>query len=326
MNRRNFFGMALAAGVVSSTRKIQANVSHTRPKRVLRVAHLTDIHVDSLYNSEQGASVAFNHVCNLQDQPDFIITGGDHIADALKRGKPHVKNAWKIYNSVVESECKIPIYPAIGNHDIFGWALSTQPDKVYGKLWAMDELKMKERYYYFDTPNNANWRFIVLDSCQFDPKNTYTAKLDDEQFEWLESVLNNTPSNVNISIVTHVPIISSTSFFDGRNESSGKWVVPSQWMHIDARDLKNLFKKHQNVKLALSGHIHMHDEINFMGVKYLCNGAVCGAWWNGHYYDFPPAYVVLDLFDDGSSKHYFVPYGEMPNISNNFFENEISKF
>lgn len=323
MNRRSFFGMALAAGAIATTKRAKA-VSNARPQRVLRVAHLTDIHVDSLYNSEEGTAAAFNHVCNLKDKPDFIITGGDHIADALKRGLPQVRDEWKIYRNILNSECQIPIYPAIGNHDIYGWAFDYSKDSNYGRNWAMDELEMKERFYWFDAPNNANWRFIVLDSCRFDKKNIYEAKLDDEQFEWLEGILKETPSTKNICIVTHVPIISSTTFFDGSNESSGRWVVPSQWMHIDARRLKELFKKHKNVKIALSGHIHMHDEVNFLGVKYLCNGAVCGAWWNGDYYEFPPAYVMLDFYSDGSTKHYFIPYGET-ELSTKEFQNQISK-
>jgi 3',5'-cyclic AMP phosphodiesterase CpdA len=189
----------------------------------------------------------------------------------------------------------------------------------------MDELGMKNRFYSFNAPNRANWKFIVLDSCRYDSKNIYEARIDEEQYEWLKGELKNTPESTNISIVTHVPIISSTTFFDGSNESSGRWVVPSQWMHIDARRLKELFKKHKNVKLALSGHIHMHDEVNFLGVKYLCNGAVCGAWWNGNYQEFPPAYVILDLYDDGSSNHYFVPYGDK-NITNNQFFEQISHY
>lgn len=324
MNRRNFFGVSLAAGILTSTRTSFARNS-TRPKRVLRLAHLTDIHVDSLYNSAEGTANAFSHVCNMRDKPDFIITGGDHIADALKRGKPQVRDQWKIYREVTESECKIPIYPTLGNHDIYGWAFDYSKDSEYGRKWAMAELGMRKRYYSYYAPNSANWKFIVLDSCRFNKEHIYEAKLDDEQFDWLESELKSTPKNYNICVVSHVPIISTTTLFDGHNESSGRWVIPAQWMHIDARKLKELFKKYPNVKLALSGHIHMHDEVNFMGVKYLCNGAVCGAWWNGKYYDFPPAYVVLDLYSDGSSKHYFVPYQES-KVSNEIFDNAISRF
>lgn len=324
MNRRNFFGLGLAAGLVATTRKVKA-VSHARKKRVLRIAHLTDIHVDSLYNSEEGAAKAFNHVCSFPDRPDFIISGGDHIADALKRGLPQVRDEWKIYRNIKNSECQIPVYPAIGNHDIYGWGFDRSKDSDYGRKWAMDELGMKNRFYSFNAPNKANWKFIVLDSCRYDARNIYEARIDEEQYEWLKGELKNTPESTNICIVTHVPIISSTTFFDGSNESSGRWVVPSQWMHIDARRLKELFKKHKNVKLALSGHIHMHDEVNFLGVKYLCNGAVCGAWWNGNYQEFPPAYVILDLHDDGSSHHYFVPYGDK-NITNNQFFEQISHY
>jgi hypothetical protein len=79
-------------------------------------------------------------------------------------------------------------------------------------------------------------------------------------------------------------------------------------MHIDARRIKDVFRQHPNVKVCLSGHIHLQDEVTYLGVKYLCNGAVSGNWWDGAYQEFSPAYAVVDLYDDGSSESEYIPY------------------
>jgi 3',5'-cyclic-AMP phosphodiesterase len=67
--------------------------------------------------------------------------------------------------------------------------------------------------------------------------------------------------------------------FDGDNEKSGDWVIPGAWVHIDARRIVELFHQHKNVKLCLSGHIHLFDRVLYNGVTYICDGAVCGRWW-----------------------------------------------
>ena len=58
-------------------------------------------------------------------------------------------------------------------------------------------------------------------------------------------------------------------FFDRHNERSGDWNVPGRWTHLDAREFKNLFRQHPQVKLCLSGHIHL-------GVGYQYNGSPYG--------------------------------------------------
>jgi Icc protein len=80
-------------------------------------------------------------------------------------------------------------------------------------------------------------------------------------------------------------------------------------MHIDARKIKQLFAKHPNVKLCMSGHLHLVDRVDFGGVTYFCNGAVSGNWWKGKRQDCDAGYAVLDLFDDGSFERQYIEYG-----------------
>jgi len=79
-------------------------------------------------------------------------------------------------------------------------------------------------------------------------------------------------------------------------------------LHVDARRIKNLFKAYPNIKVCLSGHIHLQDEVNYLGIKYLCNGAISGKWWKGSFQDFPPAYALLDFHNDGTIDREMICY------------------
>ena len=67
--------------------------------------------------------------------------------------------------------------------------------------------------------------------------------------------------------------------------------------------------QHRNVKLAVSGHLHLNERIDYAGVSYLCNGAVSGGWWKGPHLEFPEGYGVIDIHPDGTFEHQYVTYG-----------------
>jgi 3',5'-cyclic-AMP phosphodiesterase len=201
---------------------------------------------------------------------------------------------------VLAAECSLPSFSAIGNHDVWGWnkakSGTTGAEDLWGKKWAEDLLGLNRRYYAFE---RAGWRFIVLDST-FPHGDGYIARLDEEQFEWLAAELASTPPTTPVLVLSHIPILSASVFLDGENEKSGDWRVPGAWMHIDMRRIKDLFARHSQVKVCLSGHLHLVDEVKYNGVTYLCNGAVSGGWWKGNYHECAPGYGLLDLFADGS--------------------------
>jgi len=82
-------------------------------------------------------------------------------------------------------------------------------------------------------------------------------------------------------------------------------------MHIDACRFKDYFLTTSSIRLCLSGHTNQCEVFDYLGVRYMTNGAVRGNWWNGACLDFPPAYVMVNLYDDGSADSEFVPYGKI---------------
>jgi 3',5'-cyclic AMP phosphodiesterase CpdA len=279
-------------------------------RRVLRIAHLTDVHVQPDGKAVEGFAACLEHVHGLKDRPDLILNGGDSIMDSIARERDAVEAQWDAWDRTLEANCTLPVVHCIGNHDAWGLdrvrSRTTGDEPRYGKRWPLERFGLEERYYSFD---RAGWHFIVLDST-LPIDGGYTARLDDEQFEWLAGDLAATPEMTPVLVASHIPILCGCAFLDGDNEKSGNWAVPGAWMHIDARRIKDLFYRHPNVKLALSGHIHLRDRLDYNGVTYLCNGAVCGGWWGGNYQETEPGYAVIDLYGDGAFDHFYTGYGE----------------
>ena len=295
----------------SPTVTITPGTDRDQKTRVLRIAHMTDFHVMPNGNAPEGMAKALRHAQSQADPPDLIINTGDSIMDSLGADKSNAEAQWQVFQDILKAENKLPIFHAIGNHDVWGWGrqdAETQNDPLYGKNMALEKLGLQERYYSFD---KAGWHFVVLDSNHLPNEvsgGSYIGKLDDEQFSWLENDVAQVDGSTPVCVVSHIPILCACEFFDGPNEETGAWVVPAAWMHIDARRFRGLYLEHPNIRLCLSGHSHQHESLDYLGVKYLTDGAVCGNWWNGAYLDFPPAYVLVDLYDDGSAESLFVPY------------------
>lgn len=290
-------------------------------RRVVRFAHLTDVHVQPERAGDEGFAAALHHVQALRDAPEFIIFGGDNLMNVdSEDGRARAQLQLDTWNRVLRDACSLPHRVVIGNHDVLG--LHPQD----GKKWAMDAFALPGRYYAFDhgrpqpglrgetgspADGSRTWRFIVLDSTSPEGGG-YKGRLDPEQLEWLDAELAATPAGRPVCIVSHIPILAPCAFFDGENEKSGDWRVPGSWMHIDARAIKDVFHRHGNVRLCLSGHMHLGDIAHYLGVTYACNGAVSGAWWDGAYHEFEPAYALVDLFDDGSCEVDLVQFGWQP--------------
>lgn len=275
----------------------------------IRFAFLSDIHVKPGAVPEEGMAKALHHVQSLRPGVDFIVNGGDSIMDSLEADKASTQTQWDLYNSILKKENSLSVYHCIGNHDVWGWMLKQnrpETDPLYGKQWAVETLAMPKRYYSF---GRRNWHFIVLDSTQLNPAGGYIAYIDAEQLDWLKGELA-AHTDKHICIISHIPILSICAglFFD-KNEENGDLKILRNLMHSDFFVLKKLFLQYPNIRLCLSGHIHLQDEVDYLGIKYYCNGAISGNWWKGKFREFDPAYAVVELFDDGRSSRQIINYG-----------------
>ncbi len=292
---------ALASGDILNRTSSTEGVA--LPKRVLRFAHLTDVHVQTDRAGDKGFAAALAHVQQQPDPPELVMFGGDNVMNVdSDDGAAKADQQLATWKRCLKNELSLPYRICIGNHDV--WKLHPTD----GKRWAVDSFELDHRYYAFD---QSGWRFLVLDSTSPE-EGGYKGRLDPEQLEWLNSTIGQTDPQTPIIIVSHIPILAACAYFDGNNEQSGNWNVPGAWMHIDGRAIKELFRQHGNVRVALSGHIHLIDEVRYNETTYYCNGAVSGGWWKGPYQEFGPGYALIDLFEDGSSSRTFVHYPWSP--------------
>lgn len=308
MKRSQFLktGAALAAGVIAVP---ELSFAAAGKKKPLRFAHISDIHVQPGIIPETGMAKALHHVQQSPFKPSFIINTGDSVMDTLKTDRAATQQQWDLFTTLLKKENSLPIHHAIGNHDVWGWFLKEnrpENDPLYGKEWVKQVLQLPERYYRFD---KGNWTFVVLDSTQNNPAGGYIAYVDEVQLIWLKKTLAEIPKEQFICIVSHIPILSvCAGLFFGKNEPNGDLKIQRNLMHTDFFALKELFKAHTNIKCCISGHIHLQDEIEYLGIKYYCNGAVSGNWWKGAFQDFAPAYAIMEFFPDGQSKRTMVEY------------------
>ncbi len=292
---KNIGGILLAPTLLGSI--------STETKSVLRIAHLTDIHLKNQFDAPARFTKCLHHMQQQSPKVDFVLNGGDIVFDMNKENIGTISDQWKLYKSVWANECSLPVNYCLGNHDVW-WNEDDKAQALYGKEYSMDQLGLHKPYYSF-TKNG--WKFIILDSVHLDIDNTwYIGKLGDEQFTWLENELKTTDPSMPVLVMSHIPILTATNLVD--DDVVNKWVMLGGDMHTDVAKIISLFYKHPNVKLCLSGHIHLREKLIYNNVTYICNGAVSGAWWEGNKHETAPGYGIIDLFADGSFTENYINY------------------
>lgn len=307
MKRRNFLHGLLLSGIYLVTGSPVKAASVLRNRRVLRVAHITDMHIYRDSVPEKGIGQLLKALDNLKDRPNFVLNTGDNVMDSLECNKQDTMEQWNAWETYFRSNLNYPLYNCIGNHDVWGWKLDDEQAKLdpdYGKEMAMKQLSMKERFYHFE---KKGWHFICLDSI-FQDGRGYMGQLDDEQFVWLKEKLAAIPKNEPVCMASHIPILSPAVFFDGSTTESETWNISASVMHIDLPRLKELFCQYPNVKMAVSGHLYQVSQARYLNLEYTCSGAVSGNWWKGKYQEFEPNFALIDFYSDGSAEVEIVNY------------------
>jgi len=293
---KNLGGLLLAPA-------LPLNILTPKSAPALRIAHLTDIHLKDKFDAPSRFTRCLHHMQQQSPKVDLVLNGGDIVFDMNKENIGTITNQWKLYKSVWSDESSIPVSYVLGNHDIW-WNEDDKSQALYGKEFSMDQLGLQKPYYSF-TKNG--WKFILLDSVHLDIDNTwYIGKLGDEQFAWLENELKTTDSSMPVLVMSHIPILTATNLIE--DNVVNRWTMYGGDMHTDVSKIINLFYKHPNVKLCLSGHIHLREKLVYNNVTYICNGAVSGAWWEGSRRETAPGYGIIDLYADGSFSENYINY------------------
>lgn len=281
----------------------KSSVISSNAKPVLRLAHITDVHLKNEFDAPARFAKCLHHIQQQNPKVALVLNGGDIVFDMNKENIGTINSQWQLHNSVMKQENSLPVRYCLGNHDIW-WNENNKGQTLYGKQYALNQLQLAKPYYSF---TQQGWKFIILDSVHLDIDNTwYIGKLGDEQFAWLEGELNSTPANTPVLVMSHIPILTATNLIE--DDIVNKWVMLGGDMHTDTSRIISLFYKHPNVKLCLSGHIHLREKLVYNNVTYICDGAVSGAWWEGNRRETFPGYGLISLYADGSFDEEYVRY------------------
>lgn len=251
-------------------------------------AFLTDIHLQPELNALEGYKKAIESVNELN--PDFAITGGDQIMDALGVGYERAAMLYDIYVEAT-SEFNMPVYNTLGNHDVFGLSVESGIDPGHPEYYKnLFHNKIGKTYYSFD---HQGWHFMVLDSIGKTADRTYFGSVDAEQMAWIADDLKNTGKETPIILATHIPFISVI-----RQIRAGSTAALSEgWVIVNSKEVLELFQGY-NLKLVLQGHLHSLEEISVGGITFITGGAVSADWWEGPFHGLEEGFVLIKIKED----------------------------
>lgn len=181
--------------------------------------------------------------------PAFICFTGDIVYNGYD------VNDWKVWDdeSSIWREKKIPVYPALGNHDLHG----KEATALANYFQRFPDLN-HSRYYSLRA---ANALLLVLDSSQ--------EEASGPQGQWLAGRLDHVPSDVDFVFVMlhHPPYTSSSNakMFGGGHSSRSP-----------EHDLAKMLEErqaHAHFRIVVfAGHVHNYERHEHGGVTYFVTG------------------------------------------------------
>ncbi len=250
---------------------------------------MTDIHLKQEMNAPKGFQLAIDKTNELN--PDFVITGGDLVYDAMRGGQARCDSLFTLYKEM-SNGFRMPVYNTLGNHDLFAiYPESPEPETNPDYKSGMFERYFGKPYYSF---NHNGWHFIVLNSLDVTEDKKYRGHFHDEQLEWLKSDLGKTDTLTPVVVVSHIPMLSVR----GQMTGSGTPMIDN------VAEVFKMLENH-NLKLILQGHIHWKESgIVNERFEFITGGSIAGNGWKGRRHNTMEGFVLVKIKDDELSWEY----------------------
>ncbi len=274
------------------------------------------------FNAVAGMKTAVAHM-NKQ-KASLAVSGGDLIMDALGACESEAREQYHLYEELVSS-LKLPLFNAIGNHELYGVYLEgvgddscivQEEDPLYGV--GLYRQFLGPDYYSF---NWGPYHFVLLNTisltrvmnAQGDTVRTYYGAVDSLQLEWLKKDLQMVPAEAPIILVGHIPFITAAHTFEGYSRYQ---VINHQlddpktesYTHVveNTPEVINELLGDRRLILALAGHHHHYEVDRWADSQhdafFVVGGSICGQWWQGDRRiagsTWPEGYLLVHL-DDG---------------------------
>jgi 3',5'-cyclic AMP phosphodiesterase CpdA len=184
-----------------------------------------------------------------QANPAFISFGGDIVYNGYD------EDDWKVWDTetAVWREKKIPVYPALGNHEFHG------DEKVALANYFQRFPDLKNSLYY--SVRAANTLMLVLDSS--------LDETSGPQGQWLTQKLDHIPGDVDfVFIVLHHPPYTSSSdakIFGGGHSARSREQELAKLLEARQTNLRARI-------VVFSGHVHNYERHEHGGIAYFVTG------------------------------------------------------
>ena len=263
---------------------------------------MTDIHVQPEHQAAEGFLQAIDVANSLN--PDFVITGGDLIMDALDQTKERADSLYQLYLKL-EKNFKMPVYNTPGNHEHYAFYMReeiSRDDPDYGD--KMFQRYMGKTHYSF---NHKGWHFIILNSVMETEDRRYRGGVSSDQIEWLQTDLENVDSDTPIVMSAHIPLVTAMKQYrDGGLSTNLEGSVIN-----NSKEVLDLFTD-KNLKLVLQGHLHYLEDICMQGkTHFITGGAVSSDWWRGPRYGMEEGFLRIKVDGDDFTWEY-IDFGWEP--------------
>ncbi len=200
----------------------------------------------------------------------FGISCGDILYDDL--------TYFPQYEAAVK-KLGVPFFQVLGNHDCDVKALSDKPSSATFKK------HFGPSYYSF---NRGMVHYIVIDNVLWINKG-YIGSVTDEQLDWIKGDMEYVSKDKRIVVFMHIPA------FSFMYQRLGKSKPENSLVQTNREAMYQLFAGYKTTFIC--GHIHECEFLEESGIDIHCQGAVCGAWWEGPicYDGTPNGYAVYEV-------------------------------
>ena len=234
---------------------------------------ITDIHLDTAEEHVAFFKQAVEEINEIG--PAFVVATGDLVNAADGVSISQAREWFDAYSSLV-SDFDMPVYNAVGNHDVVGIHCEEVAETEPGYNKEMYHDYFGPTYHSFDW---GPYHCLVLDPNEFvDGRQVY--RMPDYQLEWLQQDLAHRQGKP-LLVFFHEP----TPSWENRTE------------------VLNLLEQHRVT--MFSGHWHFDILMDSQGIPEQVTGALCGEWWFGPCPDGKPCgYRLISIDAEGISSFY----------------------
>ena len=200
-------------------------------------------------------------------KPAFVLVSGDLVRDALRVPEAEATEYYQMYLKET-ARFSAPIWNVPGNHEIFGIERMTSLVSPTHPLYA------KAMYRHFLGPDYYSFtyggiHFVGLNSVDYDDL-WYYGHVDSTQIAWLKEDLKTVPPTTPVVTFNHIPFLSTAEILSGYTDDPPAPSLITVNHHTafrhtvsNAAEVIAALKDHP-YPLALGGHIHMRESIEYV--------------------------------------------------------------